>query len=107
MDDRKSYADAGSEPSHTLPDEWGHYRQLHRDIQWGWYAINVKRTIINLIEVAPDQAHLFDAHYVGDNVFAIGDTYPDTDLTPPREPTEQEKIRADIDFLAVMTGVEL
>ena len=48
------------------------------------YAIlDEDRTITNVVEVQPELAADFDAHYLGDNPLGIGDTYPDEDLTPP------------------------
>lgn len=53
-------------------------------------TIDETRIITNIIEVEPDLAADFDAHYLGDNPFGIGDTYPDEDLTPPVPLTETQ-----------------
>lgn len=72
------------------------------------YAIiDEARTIINTIEVEPDLANDFGAHYLGESSLGVGDTYPEKDLTPPSEPTDSDRLRADIDFLAAMMGVSL
>lgn len=42
--------------------------------------------IVNTIEVAPEHAAQFHAHYLGDSNLGIGDTYPAVDLAPPTEP---------------------
>mgnify|MGYP001857352096 CR=1 FL=1 len=48
------------------------------------YAIlDESRTITNIIEVEPEYAADFDAHYLGDAPIGIGDRYPDEDLQPP------------------------
>lgn len=55
------------------------------------YAIlDENRVITNLIEVEPENAADFGAHYLGDNPFGIGDVYPAEDLTPPVPPTETQ-----------------
>lgn len=55
------------------------------------YAIlDDARKIINIIEVEPDIAAEFSAHYLGNNPLGIGDTYPDEDLTPPVPLTETQ-----------------
>lgn len=55
------------------------------------YAIlGEDRTITNVVEVEPELAADFDAHYLGDNPLGIGDTYPDEDLTPPVPLTETQ-----------------
>lgn len=59
-------------------------------------TIDDSRTITNIIEVEPDLAHLFDAHYLGDHPLGIGDPYPDPDLTPPVPPTETQLLGQDI-----------
>ena len=46
--------------------------------------------IINIIEVEPDIASHFNAHYLGDNSLSIGDLYPDEDFAIPIDPTEDE-----------------
>lgn len=57
-------------------------------------CLNGKRMITNIIEVEPDLAPLFDAHYLGESLLGIGDQYPKIDLEPPREPTSAERIAA-------------
>ena len=55
------------------------------------YAIvDENRCITNIIEVEPDIAAEFSAHYLGNNPLGIGDTYPDEDLTPPVPLTETQ-----------------
>lgn len=60
------------------------------------YAIlNESRTITNIIEVEPEYAADFDAHYLGDAPIGIGDTYPETDYPlpePEHEPTETQTL---------------
>ena len=77
------------------------------------YAIlDESRTITNIIEVEPEYAADFDAHYLGDAPIGIGDTYPDTDFPlpePEHEPTETEILQAQVadlqnQLLTVMTG---
>ncbi|WP_122789357.1 hypothetical protein [Intestinibacillus sp. Marseille-P6563] len=53
-------------------------------------TIDETRIITNIIEVEPDLAADFDAHYLGNNPLGIGDTYPDEDLTPPVPLTETQ-----------------
>lgn len=53
------------------------------------YALlDENRTITNIIEVEPELAADFSAHYLGDAPIGIGDTYPETDYPLPTEPTE-------------------
>ena len=48
------------------------------------YAIiDENRTISNIIEVEPENAALFDAHYLGAAPIGIGDTYPEHDFQLP------------------------
>lgn len=55
------------------------------------YAIlNENRVIINIVEVEPENAADFGAHYLGDNPLGIGDVYPAEDFTPPVPPTEAQ-----------------
>lgn len=50
------------------------------------YAIiDENRTITNIIEVEPEYAADFDAHYLGDAPIGIGDTYPEHDYQLPPE----------------------
>ena len=64
------------------------------------YAIiDENRTITNIIEVEPELAADFDAHYLGDAPIGIGDTYPETDFPlpePEHEPTETEILQAQV-----------
>lgn len=59
-------------------------------------TLDDNRTITNTIEVEPDLAHLFDAHYLGDHPLGIGDPYPDPDLTPPVPPTETQLLGREV-----------
>ena len=77
------------------------------------YAIlNENRVIVNIIAVEPEQANAFDAHYLGDVVLRIGDTYPETDFPlpePEHEPTETEILQAQVadlqnQIITMMTG---
>jgi hypothetical protein len=52
---------------------------------------------LTVLEIMPDGNTINKTIKVPDNFFV-------TPLTPP---TEQEQLRADIDFIALMTGVEL
>ena len=55
------------------------------------YAITSKnRTIINIIECEPSNAACFDAHYLGNALLGIGDTYPAKDIPLQSEPTETQ-----------------
>lgn len=60
------------------------------------YAIlDENRTITNIIEVEPEYAADFDAHYLGDAPIGIGDTYPERDYPLPEhehEPTETQTL---------------
>lgn len=77
------------------------------------YAIiDENRTITNIIEVEPEYAADFDAHYLGERPIGIGDTYPETDFPlpePEHEPTETEILQAQVadlqnQILTMMTG---
>ena len=62
--------------------------QLEKDV-WdtlGWCNLNIQDG--KLVSITPT-------------------TRPDPPPEPPKEPTEAEKLRADVDYLSVMTGVEL
>lgn len=59
-------------------------------------TLDDSRTITNIIEVEPDLANLFDAHYLGDHQLGIGDPYPDPDLTPPVPQTETQLLGREI-----------
>ena len=59
-------------------------------------TLDDNRTITNIIEVEPDNAYLFDAHYLGDHPLGIGDPYPDPDLTPPVPPTETQLLGQEV-----------
>ncbi len=64
------------------------------------YAIlDESRTITNIIEVEPEYAADFDAHYLGDAPIGIGDTYPERDYPLPLEPTETQLIEQEITAL--------
>lgn len=52
--------------------------------------LDENRAIINIIEVEPENAAAFDAHYLGDAPLGIGDQYPTEDLTPPVPPTDAQ-----------------
>lgn len=70
-------------------------------------TIDDSRTITNIIEVEPDLAHLFDAHYLGDHPLGIGDPYPDPDLTPPVPPTDTQLLErriTDMHLAAIAQG---
>ena len=59
------------------------------------YAVlDEERKIVNTVEAEPELAVEFGAHYLGDAPLSIGDTYPETDLEPPHEPTTEEKVAA-------------
>lgn len=59
------------------------------------YAVVEENHIItNIIEVEPELAQRFNAHYLGDAALGIGDRYPDEDLQPPREATMEERVGA-------------
>lgn len=74
--------------------------------------IDENHTITNIIEVEPELAADFSAHYLGDAPIGIGDTYPETDFPlpePEHEPTETEILQAQVadlqnQLLTVMTG---
>lgn len=77
------------------------------------YAIlDENRIITNIIEVEPEYAAGFDAHYLGDAPIGIGDTYPETGFPlpePAHEPTETEILQAQVadlqnQILTMMTG---
>lgn len=75
-------------------------------------TLDENRTITNIIEVEPEYAADFDAHYLGDAPIGIGDTYPETDFPlpePEHEPTETEILQAQVadlqnQILTMMTG---
>lgn len=56
--------------------------------------LNPERIITNIIEIAPDLAPDFGAHYLGDHPLGIGDQYPAEDLTPPVPPTTEARLAA-------------
>lgn len=61
------------------------------------YAIiDENRTITNIIEVEPEYAADFDAHYLGERPIGIGDTYPERDYPLSLEPTETQLIEQEI-----------
>ena len=61
------------------------------------YAIlDENRAITNIIEVEPEYAAYFDAHYLGERPIGIGDTYPERDYPLPLEPTETQLIEQEI-----------
>ena len=77
------------------------------------YAIlDENRAITNIIEVEPEYAAYFDAHYLGERPIGIGDTYPETDFPlpePEHKPTETEILQAQVadlqnQILTMMTG---
>ena len=72
------------------------------------YAIlDENRVIINVIEVEPENAADFGAHYLGDNPLGIGDQYPAEDLTPPVPPTDTQLLErklTDLHLEAVAQG---
>lgn len=61
--------------------------------------LDENRVIINVIEVEPEYAADFDAHYLGDAPIGIGDTYPERDYPLPLEPTETQLIEQEITAL--------
>lgn len=75
-------------------------------------TLDENRTITNIIEVEPEYAADFDAHYLGDAPIGIGDTYPERDYPlpePEHEPTETEILQAQVadlqnQILTMMTG---
>lgn len=72
-----------------------------------YVLIDSDRIIANVIEVEPDNAYLFDAHYLGDHPLGIGDPYPDPDLTPPVPPTETQLLErrlTDLHLSAIAQG---
>lgn len=69
--------------------------------------IDENRVIINIIEVEPENAADFGAHYLGDNPLGIGDQYPAEDLTPPEPPTETQLLErriTDVHLEAIAQG---
>lgn len=60
------------------------------------YAIiDDNRKITNIIEVEPEFADDFEAHYLGDEKLGIGDVYPAKDFPIPgviSEPTLEEQL---------------
>lgn len=68
------------------------------------YAIlDENRVIVNIIEVEPENAAAFGAHYLGDNPLGIGDQYPAEDLTPPVPPTDTQLLERRITDLHLST----
>lgn len=57
------------------------------------------RVIVNIIEVEPENASCFGAHYLGDAPLGIGDQYPAEDFTPPVPPTESQLLGQQITAL--------
>lgn len=72
------------------------------------YAIlDDNRIIINAIEVEPENAADFGAHYLGGSHLGIGDQYPAEDLTPPVPPTESQLLEqrlTDLHLSAIAQG---
>lgn len=72
------------------------------------YAIlDENRVITNIIEVEPENAADFGAHYLGDNPLGIGDQYPAEDLTPLVPPTETQLLEqrlTDLHLSAIAQG---
>lgn len=65
------------------------------------------RVIVNIIEVEPENAADFGAHYLGDNPLGIGDQYPAEDLTPLVPPTETQLLErrlTDLHLSAIAQG---
>lgn len=65
------------------------------------------RVIVNIIEVEPENAADFGAHYLGDNTLGIGDIYPAEDFTPPVPPTESQLLEqrlTDLHLSAIAQG---
>lgn len=56
--------------------------------------LDANRVITNIIEIEPSLAPDFGAHYLGEHPLGIGDTYPAEDLTPPAEPTNEQRLAA-------------
>lgn len=66
----------------------------------GWLEVPIR------LESRVREYHPYYELVIEDGVL-VDVTPTERPLEPESEPTEMEKIRADIDFLAVMTGVEL
>lgn len=69
--------------------------------------LDENRVIINIIEVEPENAADFGAHYLGDNPLGIGDQYPAEDFTPPVPPTESQLLEqrlTDLHLSAIAQG---
>lgn len=70
-------------------------------------TIDDRRIITNIIEVEPENAADFGAHYLGDNPLGIGDQYPAEDLTPPVPPTDTQLLErriTDLHLEAIAQG---
>ncbi len=71
--------------------------------------LNAERTIVNIVEIASELATDFDAHYLGEYPFGIGDQYPKEDLKPLElepEPTETEKLQAEVTRLKAQNELQ-
>lgn len=69
--------------------------------------LDENRVIVNIIEVEPENAADFGAHYLGDNPLGIGDTYPDEDFAPPVPPTDAQLLErrlTDLHLEAIAQG---
>lgn len=69
--------------------------------------LDENRVITNLIEVEPENAADFGAHYLGDSPLGIGDVYPAEDLTPPVPPTDTQLLErriTDVHLEAIAQG---
>lgn len=60
--------------------------------------------VVNTIVSSAEFAHAY-AKSMGGQAIPTVDPEPEEDISA--EPTETEQLRADIDYLAIMTGVEL
>ncbi len=65
----------------------------------GWGYDPTAEGDARFIQPTPPDGWLYDAE--------TGTFYPEGELPPTEAPTEVEQLRADVDFIAVMTGVEL
>lgn len=69
--------------------------------------LDENRVIVNIIEVEPENAADFGAHYLGGSPLGIGDQYPAEDLTPPVPPTDAQLLErriTDLHLEAIAQG---
>lgn len=76
------------------------------------YAIlDSNRKIINIIEIEPNLAADFNAHYLGNAKLGIGNVYPETDFRPDGGPAETQyniqQLTAKMDYIAMMVNVDM